>query len=163
PSEPPAPLLFSTMTCCLSSSLRYRAVRRPTMSTAPPGANGITSLTGRAGQASCARATRSRATATSVAAAVANRARRDKDRQRISVILASLPLARRLVRGQQRTQCRYGKLVELPDRLAQPLDLRVGQDGSCQRDEFLLKLRLGHRIGGAAGAVPGLAAKNLAR
>src|SRR5262245_26485034 len=52
---PPAPPMFSTITCWPRSSLRRAAMMRPTVSIGPPAAYGTTSVTGRVGH-SCASA-----------------------------------------------------------------------------------------------------------
>src|SRR5436190_13227599 len=54
PTAPAAPDLVSTTTGCFSSGSSAAAKGRPTTSTAPPGGNGLTSVTGREGY-SCAK------------------------------------------------------------------------------------------------------------
>ncbi|MFJ0639712.1 hypothetical protein WLU61_11515 [Bordetella bronchiseptica] len=56
PMLPPAPGLFSTTTVCPRTSVSCLATSRPSVSTAPPGANGTTMRIGWPGQASAAAA-----------------------------------------------------------------------------------------------------------
>ena len=49
PTMPPAPVAFSTITGCPSNSLIRAPMMRPTVSNAPPAANGTTSVIGRDG------------------------------------------------------------------------------------------------------------------
>jgi N-acetylmuramic acid 6-phosphate (MurNAc-6-P) etherase len=65
---PPAPPMFSTMTCWPKSSLTRAAMMRATVSTGPPAAYGTTRVTGRTGQ-SCALALAAHVSAVASAAA----------------------------------------------------------------------------------------------
>jgi hypothetical protein len=58
PIVPPAPGRFSTTTFCPSRPVSFSAAMRASVSALPPGANGATIFTGRAGQSSpCAGST----------------------------------------------------------------------------------------------------------
>ena len=52
PIMPPAPPIFSMITCCCSASLNPACKIRATASIGPPAANGTTMVTGRVGQVS---------------------------------------------------------------------------------------------------------------